>query len=347
MIFSRRSARRKSTLSGLPVLLLCAGVLLMPLASGCSGKKAPKQSGKQTKKTAGKQAKGSPKKAPAKKGSAKKGDASGKPAIPAVFTRLTSYEGISLEKPFESGESEFLVKIDPVKGIRICTTERVPGGKLILDASTLQIIRLETKTQYEDEKKAAAAFEARKAALKKSLDLPPIQGGRGVTFAEMISDGRGRSLQLILSGSTVQEIVAAREMPRSFVPVGKPVHGLFGVTLGMPIPRKMVDESAMILFHPDPGRSEFSVYKYFNDEKGNVLTILAESDPEKRAYSPAEALELAMWLEEKFAMKMSYDSEGPASGVFRYSSEGRALELLLQDGKLTLSARISRPDKKK
>lgn len=334
------------SLSGLSVLLLCAGVLLMPLASGCSGKKNSKQSGKQAKKPG----KGSPKKAPAKKGSAKKGSASGKPAapaVPAVFTCLTSYEGISLEKPFEYGETEFLVKIDPVKGIRICTTSRLPEGKLILEADTLQIIRLETTTQYEDEKKASAAFEARKAALEKSLKLPSMPSGKGVSFTEMISDGRGRKLQLNLSGSTVQEIVTARDMPRASVPVGKPVHGVFGLTLGMPIPRKMVDENAMILFHPDPGRSEFTVYKYFNDEKGNVQTILAESDPEQRAFSQAEALEVASWLEEKFAMKMSYDSEGPGTGVFRYSSEGRALELLLQDGKLTLSARISRPDKKK
>lgn len=339
MIFARGSARRKISLSGFPVLLLCAGILLMPLVSGCSGKKDPKQSGKQTKKAG----KVGSKKVPAKKGSAKK-----EPVIPAVFARLTSYEGIPLDKPFEYGESETLVKIDPVKGIRVCTTARVPRGELVLDAATLRIISLKSETQYESEKEAAAAFGKREAALKQSLALPSMQqGAKGVSFTEMISDGRGRKLQLILSGSTVQEKVETFPVPRASVPAGKPIRGVFGVTLGMPIPRKMVDESAMILFHPDPARSEFSVYKYFNDERGNVQTILAESDPEKQAFSQADALAVAEWLEEMFAMRMSYDSEGAGSGVFKYSSEGRALELRWQDGKLTLSARISRPDKKK
>ena len=333
MIFSPRPAKLRFPVSGFSILLLCAGILLTPLLPGCSGKKNPKATQTVKKKSAG----GKPKKAPAKPAV---------PAVPAVFTRLTSYEGISLDKPFEYGESETLVKIDPSKGIRICTTERLPGGKLILEAGTLQIIRLETKTQYEDEKKASAAFEARKAALEKSLGLPPMQGARGVTFVEMISDGRGRSLQLIRTGSAVQEIVNARAMPRFAVPAGKPIHGLFGLTLGMPIPEKRIRRNDLIRFRPDNPRDEFADYIYYNDERGNVQSILMKSDPD-RTISLAEALAVAAWLEETFAMKMSYDSENAASGMFRYSREGRVLELRRQDGKLTLSVRISIPDRKK
>lgn len=354
MIFSPKSARRMFPFSVFPILLLSAGIFLMPLVSGCSGKKNQKTAKNVSKKKAAKKrGKGSPKKTAAKKG-APSGKTEAKktakpaeiPSVPAVFTRLTSYEGISLEEPFEAGETELLMKIDPAKGIRILTTEKLSEGKLVLDASTLRIIRLETKKQYETEKEAAAAFEKRQEALKKSIDLLPVRSPKVVAFTEMISDGRGRTLKVILSGSTVQEIVTVQAMPSAVVPAGKPIHGVFGLTLGMPAPDNMIDKNAMFQFFPDDRRDEFKTFNYYNDEKGNVQSILVKSDPD-RIIGLTEALAVAAWLEEQFAMKMSYDVESTGAGLFRYSSEGRLLELRWQDGKLTLSARISVPDRKK
>ena len=77
-----------------------------------------------------------------------------------------------------------------------------------------------------------------------------------------------------------------------------------------------------------------------------MQSILVKSDPD-RIIGLTEALAVAAWLEEQFAMKMSYDVESTGAGLFRYSSEGRVLELRWQDGKLTLSARISVSDRKK
>lgn len=345
MIFTTRSAKHLFSLYGIPVLLLCAGILLMPLASGCSGKKGPKPAKNVSQKKPSK-------KAPAKKvgktgkPAAKSAKKSAVPAVPAVFTKLTSYEGISLNDPFRIGEPDFLLKIEPAKGIRVFDTERLPGGKIVLDNTTLRIVRLETKKEYGSEEEASAAFEERKKVLEKSTGLSPLQGARGVSFTEMISDGRGRNLQLILSGSVVQEIVTAQAMPRAAAPAGKPIQGLFGLTLGMPIPPKQIDHNAMLLFHPDPARSEFTKYTYFNDEMGNVQSIQAASDPD-RTICQEEALAVAEWLEEKFAMKMSYDGERNGSGVFRHSSQGRVLELRWKEGKLSLTAQISRPAKKK
>lgn len=353
MTFSLKSAKRLFPFSGFSVLLLCAGIFLLPLASGCSGKKKSRSARSFfKKKPVKKTVKGKQKKAAAaepvavKQKSGKTAAKSAKIAIPAVFTRLTSYEGISLDAPFAVGETEFLEKIDPARGIRVFRTERLPEGKIILDAATLRIIRLETKKRYETEKDAAAAFEARKTALEKSIGFPPVRGAGGVIFTEMVSDGRGRSLQINLSGSTMQEIISAQAMPRAVVRAGRPIYGLFGLTLGRPIPDDMINKSEMLRFYPVSPRDEFFIYNYFNDEMGNVQNILVKSDPDRKI-GLVEVLATAGWLEETFAMKMSYEVDNAGAGLFRYSSGGRMLELHWQNGKLTLSARIALPDKKK
>ena len=338
-----KSPGRMFPFSGLLIMLIGAGILLTPFMSGCSGKKGSKStktaSGKKGKKTA----KGGTKKTAAKKGG--KAAAKKSSSIPAVFTKLTSYEGISLDAPFEAGENEHLVKIDPSMGIRIYDTKKLPEGKIVLDTVTLRIIRIETKKQYETEQEATAAYEERKAALEKSISLPPMAGMNGISFTEMAADGKGRSLQLIHSGRTVQEKVFAQAMPKTVVSAGKPIQGLFGLALGKPIPQNMVDERGIVLFLPDNPREEFTEYSYFNDENLNVHSITVKSDP-ARKFSFAEALAVVRLLEEMYSMKMSYDGESTTSGVFRYSRAGRMLELRWKDGKLTVSARISLPGEK-
>ena len=340
MISSQRSTRHKLPFAGLLILLLGAGLLLVPFTTGCSGKKGTKSakttSGKKGKKTT----KGSPKK------DGKTTAKSAKPAAPAVFTRLTSYEGISFDAPFEVGETELLVAIDPSRGVRIYDTKRLPEGKIVLDGSTLHIIRIETKKQYETEQEAAAACEERKAALEKSTGLSPMIGTNGITFTEMASGGKGRSIQLIHSGVTVRENVFVQAMPKAIASSGKPIQGLFGLALGQPIPQEKIDERGIVLFIPDSPREEFTEYSYFNDELLNVQSITVKSDPERK-FSLAEALEVSRWLEKTFAMKMSYEGESAESGVFRYSKNGRMLELRWMDGKLTISARTSLPSGKK
>lgn len=333
MIFSLKSARRAFSLPKLLNLLFCAGLLLMPLNSGCSGKKAPKQT------------KGSSKKSAAK--SSKKAKAKTKePEIPAAFVHLNSYEGIPLGVPFEAGKTEVLVKIDPARSARIYSTERLPEGKIFIDAVTLRIIRIETKKQYGSEQEASDAFEKRKISLEKSIGLPPFRNQKGVSFTEMTSSGKGRSIQLIYSGRTVQEIVATQGKRNFLVPAGKPIQGLFGLVLGKPIPKDRIDNNGMVHFLPDEPFDEFTDYTYFNDESLNVQAITAKSAPE-RTFSLEEALTIARRLEDTFAMKMSYEGESAVSGVFRYLREGRIVELRWKDGKLTLSVRVSLPGKRK
>ena len=333
------SSKRVFPLLGL-LAVLCSGILLTPLLTGCS-KKAPKAT-----KTAAKK-KGT--KGPAKKPAAKTGQpakTAPKPSKPAAFTRLTTYEGIPLGVPFEMGETECLMKIDPAKGISVCETERLPDGKITLNASTGRIIRIESKKQYETEQEATTAFEGRKAALEKAVGLPPIRQMQGVVFTEITATGEERNILLICSGRTVYELVSVSAMPKDPpVPAGKPVAGLFGLELGKPIPEKLINESGMMLFYPDYPREEFTIYNYFNDAEGKVQTIMAKSNPSRTIYLP-EVMVVVRWLEEKFVMKMSYEGEGALAGVFQYSKDGRIVDLRWKDGKMTLSARISSSDKK-
>ena len=315
--------------------VLCAGILLTPLVTGCSGKKNPKAGKAAFQK---KQAKGT------KKG---KGAAAKSSSGSAVFTRLVLYEGISLNDPFHMGEAEILMKIDPAKGIKVCETGRLPGGKITLNAATGRIIRIEAKKQYETDQEAVSAFGERKAALEKVIGMPLIRQAQGEGFSETIASGEERSIQLILSGCTVHEVVTVSAMPKNpSVPEGEPVLSLFGLELGKPIPKNMINEDGMMLFYPDYPREEFKIYNYFNDREGNVQTIMAKSDP-KQILTREDLLEVVGWLEEKFAMKMSYEGESAVSGVFRYSKDDRIVELRWKDEKLTVSARILNSGKKK
>lgn len=315
--------------------ILCAGLLLTPLLTGCS-KKDPKAAKTAAKKKGTKGTAKKTGKAPAKPA----GKTAAKPAKPAAFTWLVSYENIPLNVPFEPGETETLMKVDPVKGISLYETERFPGGKIMLNAATNRIIRIEVKKKFGTEQEATAAFEARKGALEKAIGLPPIPQMQGVGFSETTASGEGRSIQLIHSGPTVFEVVSVSDMPKNPVVFeGRPVNSLFGLELGVPIPEKMVNENGMMLFYPDYPRSEFKVYNYFNDSEGKVQTVMAKSDPARTIYQ-AEVLDVVRWLEEKFAMKMSYEGESAVAGVFQYSKGSRGLDLRWKDGKLTLSARI-------
>jgi len=332
------STRRPFPLFSL-LTVLCAGILLMPLVAGCSGKKDPKAGKTVSKK---KSAKGNAKKT----GKASAKTAAAKDSKPAAFTWLASYESIPLDAPFEPGETETLMKIDLAKGISLYETERFPGGKIILNAATNRIIRIEVKKQYETEQEATAAFEGRKSALEKVIGLPPIPQMQGVGFSETTASGEGRNIQLIHSGRTVFEVVSVSAMPKNpAVPEGKPVQRLFGLELGKPIPEGMINEDGMMLFYPDYPRAEFKIYNYFNDAEGYVQTIMAKSDP-ARTISLAETLDVVRWLEEKFAMKMSYEGESAVSGVFQYTKGNRIVDLRWKDGKLTLSARILSSGKK-
>jgi len=336
------SSKRMFPLLGL-LAVLCSGLLLTPMLSGCS-KKDTKAAKTAPKKKGGKAA---AKKAPAKKAKTPaKTAAASKPAVPAVFTMLTAYEKIPLDKPFEPGETETLMSIDPVKGISICETERLPDGKITLNTATGQIIRIESKKQYENEQEATTAFEGRKTALEKSLGLPPIRQMQGVVFSEITAAGEERSVHLLRSGRTVFEVVSVSPMPKNpSVPAGKPILSLFGLELGKPIPEKLINEDGMLLFYPDYPRAEFTIYNYFNDAEGNVQSIMAKSDPARSVALP-EVMVVVRWLEEKFVMKMSYEGEDALAGVFQYSKDGRIVDLRWKSGKMTLSARISGSDRK-
>lgn len=339
------SVKRAIPFLGL-LTVLGTGILLTPMLSGCS-KKDPKAA-----KTAAKKKKGGKGTAP------KKGKTAGKPAaktasakaavpaLPTTFSRLTSCAGIPLDVPFEMGETEVLLKVDPAKGISVCETERLPGGKITLNTATQCIVRIEMKKQYETDQEAAAAFEERKKALEKSTSLPPIRQMQGVAFSEILAPGKERSILLIRADRTVYEVFSVSPMPKaSSASSGKAVQGLFGLELGRPIPEDKIDESGMMLFYPDYPREEFKVYNYFSDGEGNVQAIMAKSDPQRTIYR-GETQAVARWLEEKFAMKMSYEGEGPTAGVYQYAKGGRMVDLRWKDGKLTLSVRILTPERK-